>query len=201
MSAAAHVLPHIDYLDLVLQNDHGSGLQNLSAMKGLRHLSIRTTRATTLNSDVLLALHRLEILWVEGCKYATSIELPDFTDSDFDRMVSEMPELRGIVFEVDWQSHSFSVLSSLSKHCPNFEQLQLFGTFDLQALGDILTVMFPRLKSLDLMQREIDKVPVRLTPIQIAHLIDYHAPVLEDLDLSHERDERQIAMAWSKFRA
>lgn len=204
MSAAAHVLPNVEYLDLGLLNDHGSGLQSLSAMKSLRRLFIRVTRSTTLTPDVLLALqalHRLEVLCVERWVCETSIEAPNFTDSDFDRMLSGMPELREIVFEVDWQPQSFSVLSSLSKHCPDLEDLQLYGTFDLQALGDIPTVMFPRLRNLDLMQREIDKVPVRLTPMQVARLIDYHAPMLEDLYLSDESDERSISAAWSEFRA
>lgn len=198
------MLPNVEELYLTLLNDHGSGLQNLSALKSLRCLFIRMIRPTTLTPDVLLALqalHRLEDLCVAGCEYGTSIEIPNFTDSDFDRMVSGMPKLRTNVFEVDWESRSFSVLSSLSKHCPNLEQLQLFGTFDLQALCDIPTVMFPRLQILELWQREIDKVPVRLTPIQVARLIDYHAPMLEDLDLSDEGNERQIEMAWSNFRA
>lgn len=204
MSAAAHVLPNVEYLDLILLNDHGSSLQSLSAMKSLRRLFIRVTRSTTLTPDVLLALqalHRLEVLCVERWVCQTSIEAPNFTDSDFDRMVSGLGELKELMFEVDWQPQSFSVLSSLSKHCPKLEDLQLYGTFDLQALGDIPTVMFPRLRNLDLMQREIDEVPVRLTPMQVARLIDYHAPMLEDLYLSDESDERSITAAWSEFRA
>jgi hypothetical protein len=157
MSAAMHVLPNVEELHLILLNDHGSGLQKLSALKSLRCLSIRTTRPTTLTPDVVLALqalHRLEDLCVQGYRYETSIEISNFTDSDFDRMVSGMPKLRTNVFEVDWEPRSFSVLSSVSKHCPNLEQLSSSGTFDLQALADIPTVMFPRLQSLELWQRD-----------------------------------------------
>jgi hypothetical protein len=85
---------------------------------------------------------------------------------------------------------------SLSNHCSKLEKLKLDGSYDLQSLNNISTVMFPRLEDLMLDDTEVQRTPVRLTPLQIARLIDHHAPVLQELRFMGDYDDHPVMRAW-----
>jgi hypothetical protein len=197
MSAAVHVLPNVVKLCLTLEDGNGSCFKDLTAMPNLRKLAILAASATTFTSQELLTLRSLDRL--EGLCFSTptsagvgSMVAPAFTDADFDLMVSGLPELKRFVCEISWEPRTFSVLSSLSNHCPKLEKLRLDGAYDLQYLNNISTVMFPRLKDLTIDDSEVHRIPVRLTPLQIARLIDHHAPVLDELRFNDDPDDHPV---------
>lgn len=206
VSAAVHVLPNVETLRLNISD--GSCFKDLSAMPSLRDLWIFVTPTATFTREQLLslrALHKLESLCMrKGDGELDELKASDLTNDDFDDMASGWPELKDFTFEVWWQTRSFQTFSSLSKHCPNLEHLQLAGTYDLQALSDISKVMFPKLRSIYLQEGDLGEAPIRLTPLQIARLLDYHAPVLESLGFWTEDEDEDgglIVRAWDKFRA
>ncbi|KEQ61365.1 uncharacterized protein M437DRAFT_85816 [Aureobasidium melanogenum CBS 110374] len=205
ISAAARVLPNVVKLGLCLQDGNGSCFKDLSDMPRLCKLKILGTRETTFARHELLALRALNRLEKLTIKTSEGNGLHDmlalqFTNSDFDAMVSGMPELRKLEFEVIWENRSVSILSSLSEHCPKLEELDLDGSYDLQALNDTSTVMFPNLKSLRIDDCVVHYIPVRLTPLQLGRLIDNHAPILEDLAFMVDFDDNPVLLAWHDIR-
>lgn len=125
---------------------------------------------------------------------------PQFTDDDFDLMVSGMPDLKKIECDITWAPQSISVLSSLSKHCLKLETLKLDGPYDLQVLNNISKVMFPRLTNLTLEDAWVQGVPARLKAKQIGRLIDNHAPILKILDLRTNWHSHPVTKAWRTLR-
>lgn len=121
---------------------------------------------------------------------------PEFADADFDLMISGFPELKRFVCEISWEPRSFSVLSSLANYCPKLERLRLDGAYDLQSLNSRSTVMFPKLKDLTIDDSEVQGIPVRLTPLQIARLTNQHAPVLKELSFMADYDDNLITRSW-----
>jgi hypothetical protein len=200
MSAAAHVLPNVVKLCLVLKDGNGSCFKDLTAMPNLRRLKILATKATTFTTQELLTLRNLDRL--EKLSFSMSdsaggdMEAPELTDADFDLMVSGLPELKNFGCEIIRDPRSFSVLSSLSTHCPKLEKLRLDGAYDLQNLNNTSTVMFPRLENLSLDDSEVQGIPVRLTPLQIARLINYHFPVLKELSFMADYGDNTITQNW-----
>jgi hypothetical protein len=170
-------------------------------MPNLRRLKILATKVTTFTTQELLTIRNLgrleklslSISYLAG---AGDIEAPDFTDADFDFMVSGLPELKDFECEIAWDPRSFSVLSSLSNHCPKLEKLRLDGAYDLQNLNNTSKVMFPRLENLLLEDSEVQEIPVRLTPSQIARLINHHAPVLKELSFMADYDHNLVTRSW-----
>lgn len=180
-------------------------------MLSLRELSIYITTKATLTPRQLLVLrtcYRLESFNMStGVGEFDDPEASSPTDTDFDPMASGWPGLKELHLDVMWTTRSVQTLASLSRYCPNLELLSLIGRYDIQALSDISLVMFPKLRRLHLEQSNVDEGPARLTPSQIARLIDYHAPVLEHLKFISEDDgvgdeaAELIERDWNKLRA
>lgn len=205
ISAAVFVLPNVVKLTLCLQEGNGMFIKNLPAMPSLRKLKILGSMTCSFLRRELLTLRQLsqlEKLTLKMSDNSGPYEMlaPAFTDSDFDVMVSGLPELRKLVFDVIWETRSVSILSSLSEHCPKLESLALDGSYDIQALNDISTVMFPNLRYLRMDDCEVHNVPVRLSPLQLGRLIDNHAPILEDLVLMVDFDDNPVLSAWHDIR-
>lgn len=201
MSTAAHVLPEVVKLCLMLKDGNGSCFKDLTAMPQLRRLKIIGTKATSFTPQELLALrnlHQLERLCLSTWNLAGShgMVAPGFTDADFDLMITGLPELRKFACEIFWEPRSFSVLSSLSNHCPKLEKLRLDGVYDLQLLNNVPKVMFPRLEHLMIDDTEAHDIAARLTPLQIGRLIDHHAPVLHELIFMADYDNHPVTQAW-----
>lgn len=132
MSAAAHVLPNVLKLCLLLKDGNGSCFKDLKAMPNLRESKVLGTKATVFAPQGLLAsrdLHRLEKLCFSMLDTVVVYETvaPQFTDADFDPMVSRSPELKEFICEIAWEPRSLAVLLSLSNHCPKLESLGLYG--------------------------------------------------------------------------
>ncbi|THX30053.1 hypothetical protein D6D10_08744 [Aureobasidium pullulans] len=204
MSAAVYVLPNVTKLTLCLKDGTGACFKDLSAMPNLRKLILLGTKATTLTReelDSLRALHQLEKLRIapsDSCMQ--DIHAAHFTDADFDLMVSGFPEMRNFAFDVICEPRSISVLSSLSRSCPKLEKLQLNGNYDLQALNNMPAKMFPLLRYLRMDDSSVSGITVRLSPLQIARLIDNHAPMLEELVFMADMEDSPVTVAWSKIR-
>ena len=201
MSTVAYVLPNVVKLCLILKDGNGSCFRHLTAMPKLRKLKILRTKATSFAPQELLALrhlHQLEKLTFSMADSAvlSGMVAPEFTDADFDLMVSGLSELKKFACEIAWEPRSFSVLTSLSNHCPKLERLRLDGGYDLQLLKNVREVMFPRLEDLMLDDTEAQGIPVRLTPLQIGRLIDHHVPVLRDLRFMVDYDDHPVMRAW-----
>lgn len=201
---AAQVLPNVVSLFLTLRDGHGAFFQNLKAIPSLCHLEITGTGATSFTRDSLLVLQHLNHLITLSMtiwKYVPGgMVAPQFADSDFDLMVSGMPNLETLEWDVNWVPQSTSVLSSLSKHCPKLEKLSLGGPFDLQVLNNMSKVLFPKLVDLTLKDAWIEGIAVRLSAEQIGHLIDNHAPVLELLQFRANYSSHPVTEAWRKLR-
>lgn len=171
-------------------------------MSNLRELTIWTTEPIRFTQQELLAvrelkqLEELEISILGDDDEIKVLAAPDFTDADFDLLVSGLTQLKRLRLDVVWVSRSTSALSSISKHCSKLETLQLPGAYDLQTLNNISTVMFPRLKLLTLGDSKIFGTHVRLTPLQIARLIDHHAPELRWLEFSVDVENHPVGLAW-----
>lgn len=181
-------------------------------MLSLRELSIYITTTATFTLKQLLLLrncHQLESFAVmcRGFGGSDEPEASGLTNTDFDLMASGWSGLKKLDLDVLWLTRSVQTLASLSKYCPNLDLLSLIGMYDIQAFGDISAVMFPKLRRLHLEQSNVDDEPARLTPSQIARLIDYHAPVLENLKFMSEDDgvgdeaAELIEKTWNKLRA
>jgi hypothetical protein len=174
-------------------------------MPSLRSLKILGTTATSFTRQELLALQdlnqleRLCILMSDMALVDTMVA-PHFTDADFDLLVSGLPELEKFVFDVVWGRRSTSILTSLSNHCPKSVKLRLGGAFDLQSLNAVPKVLFPRLISLVMENAAIQGTPVRLTELQIARLIDNHAPTLQDLTFLADPDLHPVMLNWHNVR-
>jgi len=130
-----------------------------------------------------------------------SLHTQYFGDSDFDSFISGFPKLKKFAFDIINDDHSISVLSSLSKHCLGLETLSLNGSYDLQALNDMPTIEFPRLKSIRVDYSNIEGIPIRLTPLQIAGLMDNCAPMLENLVFAAETERSPIEIVWKELYA
>ncbi|THZ18015.1 hypothetical protein D6C89_08499 [Aureobasidium pullulans] len=188
MSAAVYVLPNVTKLTLCLKDGTGACFKDLSAMPNLRKLILLGTKATTLTReelDSLRALHHLEKLRIapsDSCMQ--DIHAAHFTDADFDLMVSGLPEMRNFAFDVICEPRSIS----------------LNGNYDLQALNNMPAKMFPLLKYLRMDDSSVSGITVRLSPLQIARLIDNHAPMLEELVFTADMEDSPVTVAWHKTR-
>lgn len=100
------------------------------------------------------------------------------------------------------EDHSIAVLLNLSIHCPNLETLKLNGSYDLQTLNLLTGLYFPKLENLSLDYGDIEGVPVRLNPLQVARLVDNYAPMLESLTFTGNTDgEHLIGLARAAINA
>jgi hypothetical protein len=174
-------------------------------MPSVRRLKILATTATSFSRQELLTLRdldRLERLRMSIADMAVGpMVAPHFTDAEFDLLVSGLPELEIFACHVVWGPRSTSILTSLSNHCPKLKKLRLGGDFDLQTLNDVPNVLFPRLISLVMDNAAMQGTPVRLTELQIARLIDNHAPILQNLSFSADPDYHPIMLSWHNVRA
>lgn len=98
MSAAAHVLPNVVDLGLTFQGRDVPCLKDLTVMPNLRYPTIWTTETTRFTPKQLLALRYLKqleklVISILDAEDIKSLEAPQFTDADFDLMVSGLPQL------------------------------------------------------------------------------------------------------------
>jgi hypothetical protein len=176
-------------------------------MTKLRKLLIfGTVKASFTRQDLLelRALKELEELDISlrASNTHDNLKTQYFGDSDFDNFISGFSKLRLFAFDIISETHSMAVLTSLSKHCPDLEKLKLNGSYDLQALNELTTISFPKLRSLSVDYGDVEGVPIRLEPMQIARLIDNCAPMLESLKFTARTDDvAPIRQAWAVIRA
>jgi hypothetical protein len=206
-SAATRVLPNVEEFTVRLhKGGNGSCFEDLATMPKLRKLVIFGTLQASFNRRDLFELRALKELEeldisLKASNTRDNLHTQYFGGSDFDAFISGFPKLKKFAFDILSETRSMSVLSSLSKHCPNLETLQLNGSYDLQALNDMPTIEFPRLRSLRVDHSDVEGIPIRLTPLQIAGRIDNCAPMLEELTFAGETGERPIGMTWQELYA
>ena len=123
--------------------------------------------------DFTSACNQLEQLEIStGLSYL--IEIPGFTDSHFEILVSQLPNLRKLELRLGLKELiSTQSLLSLGAHCPCLEELDLGGVFDLSLLGITNRVLFPNLRETILRKVESNSGSSADT---CATMMYYHAP-------------------------
>ena len=102
------------------------------------------------------------------------IEIPGFTNSHFEVLVSQLPNLRKLELRLGLRNLiSTQSLLSLGAHCHCLEELYLGGIFDLSLLGITDRVLFPNLRETILRKVESRSGSSADT---CAMMMYYHAP-------------------------
>lgn len=203
ISAAVLVLPVVEDAYFNILDSNGLCLQDLVLKKDLQSLRIATPR------DMIFA--RKDLLALTAFKKLRSITIrpfddkskspfvEDFSDSDFDSLVSAWPDLESMEWYMRWDKRTMAALSSLSKHCPKLACLTLKSAFELQILNNLPAPLFPRLRELSLENWTVRSNQTRLTPLQIARLVDNHAPKLKSLRFTRTNASPELVSAWEKL--
>lgn len=203
ISAATRVLSGVESAYFNLLDADGLFLRDLVTMKNLKSVHIATPQDMVFAGKDLLALTALRnlrsITIHPFSDKSNSPSVENFSDLDFDSLVSAWPDLESIEWYMRWEKRTITILSSLSKHCPRLACLKLRGGYDLQMLNNAQGPMFPRLRELTLGNWTVRGTRTRLTPLQIARLIDNHAPKLKTLRFTRAKASAELVSAWEKL--
>ena len=125
--------------------------------------------------DFARACNQLEQLDLDGGSHSCDITIPGITDSHFEALVSQLPRLRILNLKLSFEaSLSTRSLLSLGAHCPDLEELDLGGVFDLSLLGSTDRVLFPNLRKT--MLGHVDSSSESSSADTCAIMMYYHAP-------------------------
>ncbi|CAD0113572.1 unnamed protein product, partial [Aureobasidium uvarum] len=192
----AAVATSVDILFLEAQDCEHDVLQALEPMKNLRHLEVEyhnlTGGITLLENGVksLGALPELEILlirtWTRGRAYFHNIKAPWLGDEQFSEMMSNLPKLKSLAFQVECNI-TLKSITSLSETHPEMYCCDLYGTFDLDDWAGSGPPIFPDLRRLAMDAPNLrGRTRASNTSLQtkverIINIIQRNLPMLEQL--------------------
>ncbi|KAB8207081.1 hypothetical protein BDV34DRAFT_223953 [Aspergillus parasiticus] len=132
----------------VLDSTVFSSISKLTGLHSLE-LSIHGSTEVMSNKDLLslgtlTQLRELRLLSNDS----SSFQAPHFTDSDFERLVANLPHLVVIKLKLTGSILTAVCLGILGKHCPLLEILYLAGHFDMMVLNPEKAPFLPRLTHL-----------------------------------------------------
>lgn len=124
---------------------------SISKLTGLHSLELSIVGSTEVisNEDLLslgslTQLRELRLLSSDS----SSFQAPHFTDSDFEKLVADLPHLVVIKLKLTGSILTAVCLGILGKHCPLLEILYLAGHFDMMVLNPEKVPFLPRLTHL-----------------------------------------------------
>ncbi|THX30052.1 hypothetical protein D6D10_08743 [Aureobasidium pullulans] len=199
MSAATQALQNVVGLIVIVQ-DRGSHILNwISRMASLKFLTVKYLEDVTIDVESLVSLRsltRLQHLTVEPEDVDGWIGVEHLTDTDFERLVSGLPDLKWLDLEIG-HGLTTSALQSLGKHCLQLHDLQISGEWNLQALVKYQAPLFPALTHLHIGSCERQGIERWATASQLAGILDNHAPNLAKFDSRSEDDfSLDVKRAW-----
>ncbi|KAI5237021.1 hypothetical protein E4T43_08239 [Aureobasidium subglaciale] len=152
LAAAAN---SVDTLFLEAGDSENDVLQALEPMTHLRHLEIEyhnLHRGVEFSEDSVKSLgtfQELEILlirtWTRGRAYFNNINAAWLGDEQFDRLMSSLPKLKSLAFQVEC-SITLKAITSLSKTHPEMYCCDVYGVFDLDDWAGPTGPVFPQLR-------------------------------------------------------
>jgi hypothetical protein len=148
VKALVQMVPQLTHLYLGVKGGEDI-LGYLSQLTNLVTLRLEFVGPQKLSAAGIKSLDKLRLLrdlYVEGAAVEAP---PEFTEGDFDRLLSHLPDLESLAFCVRG-NFSSAVLKSVAKHCPNLECCKLNVRVDLRPLDleHHREVMFPKLRVL-----------------------------------------------------
>ncbi|CAD0097117.1 unnamed protein product, partial [Aureobasidium vineae] len=186
----------VDTLFLEAQDSEYDVLQALEPMKNLRHLEVEyhnLAGGIALSEDdikSLGALQELEVFlirtWTRGRAYFHNIKAPWLGDEQFSDMMSNLPKLKSLAFQVEC-SITLKSITSLSETHPEMYCCDLYGTFDLDDWAGSGPPAFPDLRRLAMDAPNLrGRTRASNTSLQtkverIINIIQRHLPMLEQL--------------------
>ncbi|KAK6006389.1 hypothetical protein QM012_006799 [Aureobasidium pullulans] len=154
---AAAAAASVDTLFLEAQEAEHDVLQALEPMKKLRHLEIEIhnlSRGIELSQEGIKSLgtlRELEVLlirtWTKGRVYYHNIRAPWLGDEQFADLMSDLPKLKSVAFQVECNI-TLKSITALSKTHPEMYCCDLYGTFDLDDWARSGPPIFPELRRL-----------------------------------------------------
>ena len=147
------LLGNVVTLEIDIEDDNGLALRHLSSLKQLGLLSVEYCRSQEVSRVDILSLRDLHKLYKLSLQprldEVDGLRTPDFTDEDFEQLVSQLKELEKFNFSIQ-SNVTVRALASIGKHCRELQQLGMLGTYDIQALRHSQETLFPSLVELDL---------------------------------------------------
>ena len=129
--------------------------QALEPMKNLRHLEVEFHNLlggidfSEESAKSLGTLRGLEILlirtWTKGKAYYNNIEAPWMTDEHFADLMSNLPKLKSLAFQVE-SSITLKAITNLSQTHPEMYCCDVYGVFDLDDWAGNGPPLFPELR-------------------------------------------------------
>ncbi|KAI4728621.1 hypothetical protein E4T49_03644 [Aureobasidium sp. EXF-10728] len=187
----------VDTLFLEVQDPEHDVLQALKPMKNVRHLEIEYHNlggGIALSEDCIKSLGSLQELeiflirtWTKGRAYFHNIKAPWLGDEQFSDMMSNLPKLKSLAFQVVCNITLRSI-TSLSKTHPELYCCDLYGIFDLDDwAGSGGPPLFPDLRRLAMDAPNLrgrtraTNTSLQTKVARIVDIIQRHVPMLEQL--------------------
>lgn len=127
-----------------------SALRALSELKQVRLLDITVDGDMWIVPEDLVALRSLRNLMnltLVGSRW-TGQRAENFTDDDFHRLVSGLPDLEVLTLQIINSDVTSTSLATLAKCCPRLKSCRLIICFNILDLPNQMDPLFPRLHSL-----------------------------------------------------
>ena len=146
-------LKSVTQLGLEIEDDKRDVLPIVASMKTLRTLEVTFRRDQVLSSASILALGSLtqlhKLVIQPSPSESADLRAATLADQDFIQLVSKLRHLQDLKFEVQCDL-SVAAIHSLGVHCASLESCEMLGSYELQALDDTPTPLFPQLRVLEL---------------------------------------------------
>ncbi|KAI1979259.1 hypothetical protein LOZ53_006340 [Ophidiomyces ophidiicola] len=161
-STALHLItPHLSsltVLELTVKDNEHSALEHVTSLLNLQRLTINYAMNTNLSSAELLSLKHLtnlEAITLNGMQHEMNtfnLDCFQFTDSEFETLLSSLPRLSRLNFGVQCMLTS-TALKTVAKYCPRIDTLQILVPIETTILRPESVdqePMLPELHTLDL---------------------------------------------------
>ncbi|KAI5210017.1 hypothetical protein E4T39_00397 [Aureobasidium subglaciale] len=185
-------LPCLQTLDVCFSMAKRLAIQELHSISGLirlKDLSIYRPKSGPVSVDATLLIAEF------------------WTDELFQSWVSSYPDLEKLHFGVrPVDSHWISETRIIAKSCPKLIELLMGGIHDIGAWGVSPEPFFPALQQIDLGQLKpwpfsMSAQETKEFAKRIAHMIDQHTPVLEELSVGYDDLGSAVAAAYVQLKA